>query len=273
MKAKVENVTPQLAAKWLERNYVGNRPLSQKRVDGFAADMKAGAWRLTHQGICFGANGDLVDGQHRLHGVVTSGAAVRMLVVTDPSIKFHSPIDRGQSRTLALVSGRTNWEIATISALMFLEQGTNSRRSLSIEDARVVQKRNASAFAELTELQGFTKMRGGVAAALIYTYPISSKRVVRYAKDLIDGSMLQPGHVAITHRRWIDRAKSGLSNWDCALASLGCLRSHLQGATVAAVHTADAGYRAISAKRRSLGISHTPNTDRVAHISFKIDSE
>ena len=37
-----------------------------------ARDMKAGHWRLTHQGIAFDPAGVLIDGQHRLWAIVES---------------------------------------------------------------------------------------------------------------------------------------------------------------------------------------------------------
>lgn len=59
------DVTPEMAAKWLEGNVL-NRPLKQAHVDRLAREMAAGRWRLTHQGIAFDVSGCLIDGQHRL---------------------------------------------------------------------------------------------------------------------------------------------------------------------------------------------------------------
>jgi hypothetical protein len=78
--AKIELITPELAKKYWEGN-TNNRPLRKTVVAGYAADMKAGNWELTHQGICLASDGTLLDGQHRLAAIIESGIAVKMMVV------------------------------------------------------------------------------------------------------------------------------------------------------------------------------------------------
>jgi hypothetical protein len=72
-------VTPEIAKAWLEHNSL-NRSLRDRVVAKYAADMKAGRWKTTHQGVAIYADGDLADGQHRLKAIISSGAAVPMLV-------------------------------------------------------------------------------------------------------------------------------------------------------------------------------------------------
>lgn len=82
---------------------VGNRPMQNKRVNQYAADMLAGRWILTHQGIAFDCEGNLIDGQHRLQAVVRSGKAVYMVVAYNvPRGNMANPtiIDGGQGRNL-----------------------------------------------------------------------------------------------------------------------------------------------------------------------------
>jgi len=78
--AKIELITPELAAKYLGGN-TNNRPLRKTVVAGYASDMKAGNWKLTHQGIGLAPDGTLLDGQHRLAAIIESGIAVKMMVV------------------------------------------------------------------------------------------------------------------------------------------------------------------------------------------------
>lgn len=82
MKAEVKTITPELAKEYLRHND-SNRALRRTRVLQYAHDMKEGKWNLTGQGITFGKDGNLLDGQHRLHAVVFSGVSVDFLVVTD----------------------------------------------------------------------------------------------------------------------------------------------------------------------------------------------
>lgn len=79
MHSIIMDVTPIQAATWLESNKF-NRKISDVSVLRYARDMAAGQWTLNHQGIAFGDDGVLVDGQHRLMAVVKSGETVKMMV-------------------------------------------------------------------------------------------------------------------------------------------------------------------------------------------------
>lgn len=96
--SEVVKVTPEMAALWLERNG-GNRSVSAARVEFYAKQMRAGEWKLTHQGIAFDRSGDLVDGQHRLWAVIESGVAVKMLVSHGLSRDDMIAIDGGRPRS------------------------------------------------------------------------------------------------------------------------------------------------------------------------------
>lgn len=74
-------VTPKMAKEWLTHNAENNREINLGRVKMYAEDMRNGKWKLTHQGIAFNADGQLIDGQHRLRAVIKSGVSVRMLVM------------------------------------------------------------------------------------------------------------------------------------------------------------------------------------------------
>lgn len=81
---RVETITPEIAKTYLTRN-VNNRKPSNKTVSIYAREMKMGKWQLTHQGLAFDENGDLLDGQHRLWAVVEADVPVQMIVsrITD----------------------------------------------------------------------------------------------------------------------------------------------------------------------------------------------
>lgn len=74
------NITPAMAKRWLESNNTLNRNIRPRLITKYAADMKAGAWHISHQGIAFYDDGSLADGQHRLQAIVTSNCTVQMLV-------------------------------------------------------------------------------------------------------------------------------------------------------------------------------------------------
>lgn len=96
--AQVVLVTPDMAAEWLDRN-PKNRRVVPARVSFYASQMLSGSWKLTHQGIAFDEDGNLVDGQHRLHAVVASGVSTKFWVFNGVSREAMIAIDVGKGRT------------------------------------------------------------------------------------------------------------------------------------------------------------------------------
>jgi hypothetical protein len=68
MKAEIVNVTPAKALEWLKFN-TDNRPLRRTVVNGLKMALQRGEYVQTHQGIAFGVDGALLDGQHRLTAI------------------------------------------------------------------------------------------------------------------------------------------------------------------------------------------------------------
>ena len=99
-------ITPEMAKDFLAKNMKSNRPVMKSTVHSYARMMRNGNWGLTHQGIAFDENGDLVDGQHRLNAIVEANVPVEMMVTYDV---HHAPgevftIDMGRKRTYANVA-------------------------------------------------------------------------------------------------------------------------------------------------------------------------
>ena len=99
MNTTYELVTPQLAEEWLKKNMV-NRPVSKTRVEGYADDIKNDRWQRTHQGIAFGANGQLYDGQHRLYAIIKAEVAVWLLITRGLPPEAREVLDIGRVRTM-----------------------------------------------------------------------------------------------------------------------------------------------------------------------------
>lgn len=100
MTFKIETITPQIAAEYLSHNVQNNRNLRRDYVEMLARDMASGSFRCTHQGIAFDENGNLIDGQHRLHAVLLSGTPVRMVVARGLVTDMVNSIDKGSQRSL-----------------------------------------------------------------------------------------------------------------------------------------------------------------------------
>jgi len=126
----VMDVTPSQAFAWLEGN-THNRPLDQAHVERLARDMKAGRWRLTHQGIAFDTTGLLVDGQHRLWAVIEADVTVRMRVFFNEPPESRHVLDTGQRRNnldVLRITGQVG-EVTTtlLAALRAMMAGLDSR--------------------------------------------------------------------------------------------------------------------------------------------------
>lgn len=81
MKAEIVNVTPSMALEWLKFN-TNNRPLRRTVVNGFKLALQRGEYIATHQGIAFGTDGVLLDGQHRLTAISELRDGIFPMVVT-----------------------------------------------------------------------------------------------------------------------------------------------------------------------------------------------
>lgn len=95
--AKFMDVSPDTASAWLERN-TKNRRIRNRTVDGYVRDMEMDRWEVTGEGICFGVDGVLLDGQHRLLACVRSGRTFHTLVCENVSGQANH--DGGPRRTL-----------------------------------------------------------------------------------------------------------------------------------------------------------------------------
>jgi hypothetical protein len=104
MRTEIMMVTPEMARSWLS-NQVRNRKLIMSHVKYLANEIRQGRWRLSPQGIAFGDNGQLLDGQHRLRAIIEAGIAVKMLVVFDSPLGNFPILDRGVSRNMEAITG------------------------------------------------------------------------------------------------------------------------------------------------------------------------
>lgn len=99
LEAGFERITPALATEMLEKNTM-NRTLSQQVINSYAAEMKRGAWDEDNgETIKIADDGTILDGQHRLWGIVESGVTLRLLVVRGVDKNSFTTIDSGKKRT------------------------------------------------------------------------------------------------------------------------------------------------------------------------------
>lgn len=99
MKFEIIDVTPEKASEWLTHGPHNPRPLKKFIIDKYAQDMRQGHWRLTHQGIAFNKDGQVIDGQHRLSAIIKSGKTAKMAVFRDVEEDNFDVMDIGALRT------------------------------------------------------------------------------------------------------------------------------------------------------------------------------
>lgn len=92
-------VTPGLAKRWLAMNAENQRGIKRNKIAAYARDMLSGKWNSdSGETIKFDENGTLIDGQNRLHAVVTAGVPIDFDVATGLPASAMLVLDSGASR-------------------------------------------------------------------------------------------------------------------------------------------------------------------------------
>jgi len=111
IKISFREITPQNANALLNNNHELNRNVKHNIVASYAEQMSADEWHpASGEAIKISDNGILVDGQHRLHGVIKSGVPTTFLVIEGVPACAFTAIDDGVPRSLAdalQISGAT----------------------------------------------------------------------------------------------------------------------------------------------------------------------
>ena len=141
MTSSVVMVDPVLASQWLAKNVGNNRKMRPWTVEVYADTMRRGEWQLTHQGVAFDSDGNLIDGQHRLSAIVEARVPVLMVVTFNaPPVSF-AALDCGIKRS---ISDRLAMDPRLGAALASAEELCGSQR-LS-RTASHIQSMRESAF-------------------------------------------------------------------------------------------------------------------------------
>jgi hypothetical protein len=97
--SKVVTVTPDMAVEILDRNAI-NRPIRWGRVAQYEQDIKQGRWEMTGEGIKLDADGNLLDGQHRLLACVAAERPFTTFVTVNIAQSAQGYMDSGLARTV-----------------------------------------------------------------------------------------------------------------------------------------------------------------------------
>jgi hypothetical protein len=138
-----ETITPEVAETYLGRNR-RNRHLRSATVTRYARDMANGEWLYTGEAIKFDADGNLLDGQHRLHAIVEADCPIELEVIRELDAKTQDLMDTGMKRSHAdmlALHGYTN--VNNLAAV--------ARLALRVENGSIYGNRFSPTQAEIRE--------------------------------------------------------------------------------------------------------------------------
>ncbi len=138
----VVKITPALAKTLLERNYQNNRSLKKQTIGKYATIMKSENWLTSPEGIVFDHNDELIDGQHRLEGIVRSDCTQNILVILGVDNSVYEVLNRGAGRTPAdaLRIPKKVAEVARVMAM--IQTGDTMVTQAGITDTSIKEMAN-----------------------------------------------------------------------------------------------------------------------------------
>lgn len=193
MKSKIQLITPEIAAIYLEQN-TQNRRARSIAVKHLAAAMLRGEWVLTAQGISFDTDGRLIDGQHRLMAVIESKMVIEMMVFTEVDPEAFKVMDRGTTRTLSDV---TRLSPRHVDVLSFFHDVCGNKMKPTAEQLFALNAIFGSSIDAVlhkapTNRKGFTQV-GARAAVVLLTHEGCNSAVDIYRRlTLADFSGVSP---------------------------------------------------------------------------------
>lgn len=94
----VLSLTPDLAAEFLRAN-LANRKVSRSTVATYAQAITRGEWQLNGEPIIVSDSGQLLNGQHRCHAVISAKRPIDVLIVRGISGDAFKTLDTGKKRS------------------------------------------------------------------------------------------------------------------------------------------------------------------------------
>lgn len=200
-------ITPQLAQEFLTKNIV-NRRLNKDTVANYERNMASGLFTISNDAICFGTNGLLLNGQHRLTACCKSGKPFIALVAKGFPIESYVVMDNGKNRSagdVLYVQGTLNSALvaAIIRRNVLLNKSNVATGAISGSKQKISNSEIESLFNEnkvfWTEITEFAKKAsttgryhnlivgseiGAMSSYLIQTLKHPKERVFRFFNEI-----------------------------------------------------------------------------------------
>jgi hypothetical protein len=132
MRFEVVNVTPELAAKFLDKND-GNRKLREHRSAYLSRAILEGKWKLTHQAAAISKRGRLLDGQHRFRAICLANKAAEMVIAYDVPEDVFSVMDAGMPRKMHERLRSDAKHTAVVTTMFKLMSGNRTAHEFEVE--------------------------------------------------------------------------------------------------------------------------------------------
>lgn len=89
MEFRIVTLTPEWAARLLEKNHPENRTKKWSRIDTMVQDILDDNWQLTHEAIALDTHDRLIDGQNRCEAVIKANKPIKIVLANNvPSSGF-----------------------------------------------------------------------------------------------------------------------------------------------------------------------------------------
>lgn len=195
-----ETITPAEAKRILEKSQFKNRPLSQRVVDGLAAQMTAGYWKINGETIKFDKFGNAFDGQHRLHAIVKSQVTIVTNVARNLDPSVFDTVDGHRKRTEAnhlSIAGEKN--TSTLAAALKTTAAFYQIGYLAFSSGSSAREKYA---AKYLSIQDLLKEYQGLRYSVDYVCGLSNSRIFKPA-SLISSIHYIFGHHDSIRRDWL----------------------------------------------------------------------
>lgn len=217
--AEFRLITPEEAKYILEHQMFPNRDVRESKADVYANMIARGEWLPTGQGLSFNPDEKLIDGQHRLGGIVRANKAAFMLVAHNIPDKAQLVMDQGLNRRAHdQIKIQEGWDVQAVHIGICKQMMLSFQNEFKYRDLtdilllnRFYKKHRRAiefAFASLLTKSKGRKERGVFIAPVMAPiarayYTADQNRLLRF------GEILQTGLASANH----ESAAVLLRNW------------------------------------------------------------
>lgn len=211
--ANFELITPSIAEKMLQAN-LNNRNIRPAHVENIAREMSEGRFQTNGDAIRFDSNGVLLDGQHRLYGILYSKTSQKMLVVRGLEPETMKTIDSGVKRTNGdriNMSGIKNGNVvAAAMNVMYSLAGQTQKASLTPTQLFDIYERHPGISDSITKCHGRTVVSPSFLAAFHYigTFTGYPDEADAFLETMVTGIPASPDDPALAVREKIISVKT-----------------------------------------------------------------